>query len=50
MTMKYTRPVVTLVDSAMASIQHIQKLGGPIVDANEPTNLWFTMNAYEADE
>lgn len=47
--MKYTKPVVTLINSATVEIQGIPKVGIK-EDFPPSTQTYLTVGAYEADE
>jgi hypothetical protein len=48
--MKYAKPEVTLVNSALVEIQSSMPKVGTISDGTTGTNHYLTVNAYEADE
>jgi hypothetical protein len=45
--MKYAKPTVILLESAVLAVQSVDKENGPNVDSARQT---FTTSAYQADE
>ena len=48
--MRYTKPVLNLIDDAATAIQSQLPKQGTVDDFGSGMNHWVTVNAYEADE